>query len=77
MIDLNKEAEEFSKQYIDSHNYIRPFIKGACSKYVRAQILQAKIDVLHEFNSTASIVDKISKLQQELKQLQDETIHES
>ncbi len=81
MIDLNKEAEEYSKLYYSENIKAKlGFIAGANSKYVKQQILQAQIDVLknHIEHPTKpgykrhDILNKIKELQQELKQLQDE-----
>ena len=48
MIDINKEAEEYAKQfdYPEDSAPSTCFIAGANSKYVKEQIIQAKIDVL-------------------------------
>ena len=70
-MNLNKEAEEFSKQYLDSHNYIRPFIKGANSKYVQAKIIQAQISILRK-STYEGYIDLMEELQQQLKQLEND-----
>ena len=62
MIDLNKEAEEYSSYVNDyvplqfgSHDYNEgyknSFIAGTNSKYVKQQILQTQIDVLDNIMS--------------------------
>ena len=59
MIDLNKEAEEYSSYVNDyvplqfgihdyNEGYKNSFIAGANSKYVKQQLLQAQIDVLEK-----------------------------
>jgi hypothetical protein len=72
MIDINKEAEEYAKKGCWEGVRKSSFIAGANSKYVKAKIIQAQIDLLHEFNSTAGIVDRIDNLQNQLNQLEDE-----
>lgn len=85
MIDLNKEAEEygnlFQGEYDNIVGYMEgAYMKGATSKYVKQQILQAQIDLCNNILSWANEVNettyytnnKLNKFQQELKQLQDE-----
>jgi hypothetical protein len=83
MIDLNKEAEDYSiKHHLDKHKYSGDkerisFIAGANSTYVQAKIIQAQIDVLREidnkcFGGSNTCKAKIEKLQQQLKQLENE-----
>ena len=81
MIDLNKEAEEYAKTFIEDDGTTEvDFIAGANSKYVKQQILQAQIDACNdilswdnEVNETTYYTNnKLNKFQQELKQLQDE-----
>jgi hypothetical protein len=55
----------------------KAFIDGANSKHVQAKIIQAQIDVLREidnkcFGGSNTCKAKIEKLQQQLKQLEDE-----
>ncbi len=95
MIDLNKEAEEYSNKiwggYVNDvfkHDdiitdktlkeiTITDFIAGANSKYVKQQILLAKIDALRNIagdddeHTEKRRVLHITRFQQELKQLQD------
>jgi hypothetical protein len=86
-MDLNKEAEKYLKK-IDNESgttwteddsdivkVFANFVKE--SKYVQAKILQAQIDVLKEidnncFNGSNTCKVKIQKLQQQLKQLENE-----
>jgi hypothetical protein len=84
MIDLSKEAEEYRKKwlFLKSGNTINDtFIAGANSKYVRANIIHAKIDVLQTLRlgindantvTVFEIKSKIFELQQQLKQLENE-----
>jgi hypothetical protein len=81
MIDINKEAEEYSSynnpniplkfgthDYNETHK--ETFIAGYNSKATQAKILQAQIDVLekqHYFGGTNAM---IYKLQQQLSQLE-------
>jgi len=87
MIDLNKEAKKYTKckspHKVFQEAHIEDFIAGANSNFVKQQILLAQIDVLNKIKE-AEIYDKIRyiesyqvdykimKVQQELKQLQDE-----
>jgi hypothetical protein len=87
MIDINKEAEEYLKQWdwAEDVNGLGCFIAGHNSKATQAKVLQSQIDLLtqilnHEdcpfplwskFNTEKLVFEK------QLKQLQDETIHES
>jgi hypothetical protein len=84
MIDINKEAEEYknSKKWADNmsvNNWIDIiFIAGHNSKATQAKVLQAQIDVLKSIDCnmvgyvTTQIYLKIEKLQQQLKQLENE-----
>jgi hypothetical protein len=77
MIDINKEAEEYSKQfdYPEDSDPSTCFIAGANSKYVKQQILQAQIDfITNEMVAINWDIRKIyvEELQEQLKQLQDE-----
>jgi len=80
MIDLEKEAEEYAKDFdlsfwdtVDEipvvEMAIKDFKAGANSKYVQAKIIEAKIEILREFNSTFGIVNRITDLENQLKQL--------
>jgi hypothetical protein len=91
-MDLNKEAEEHAKMSVESKKHLDldldteiwisgasfcSFQEGANSKYVKAKILQAQIDVLKEindkcFNGSNTCKVKIQKLQQQLKQLEND-----
>jgi hypothetical protein len=93
MIDINKEAEEYAKQTVDSKKSLdldldteiwisgasfSGYLQGATkSKHVQAKIIQAQIDVLREidnkcFGGSNTCKAKIEKLQQQLKQLENE-----
>ncbi len=91
MIDLNKEAKNLADNeslfrdglltLCNKKLFIKGAIAGANSKYVKQQILLAKIDVINnlEFNPRKDLIDfilsvnnKIIELQQKLKQLEDE-----
>jgi hypothetical protein len=82
MTDLNKEAEEYAKNKSSANVFqkahIKDFIAGANSKYVKQQILLAKIDALRNIagdddeHTEKRRVLHITRFQQELKQLQDE-----
>jgi hypothetical protein len=86
MIDLEKEAEEYAKDFdlsfwdtVDEipvvEMAIKDFKAGANSKYVQAKIIEAKIEILREFNSTFGIVNRITHLENQLKQLTHDTLH--
>ena len=86
MIDLNKEAEDYSiKHHLDKHKYSGDkerisFIAGANSTYVQAKIIQAQIDVLKQHIEHPTkpgyrrhdVLNSIKEFQQQLKQLEDE-----
>jgi hypothetical protein len=84
MIDISKEAEEYAKTITNLPQWNKHdaniFIAGHNSKATEAKILQAQIDVLksHVEHPTKpgykryDILDKIKKLEKELKQLKDE-----
>jgi hypothetical protein len=83
MIEINKEAEEYVKNnYTDYLDKIErflvqeDFIAGHNSKATQAKILQAQIDILYEFRdyveSSSIFNDRIFKLQQQLKELENE-----
>ena len=82
MIDLNKEAKKYTKckspHKVFQEAHIEDFIAGANSKYVKQQILLAKIDALRNIagdddeHTEKRRVLHITRFQQELKQLQDE-----
>lgn len=82
MIDINKEAEEYSKQfdYPEDSNPSICFIAGANSNYVKQQILFDKIktcfdllnkDFLTVYDMKKEITKNLLKSIEELKQLQD------
>lgn len=99
MINLNKEAEEFSRNFTTGKSeetpqeYITDMLVSFTnnSKNIQAKIIQAQIDVLektrtffdvsklnvyeqkHHIRFTSIIIDQMKQLQQQLKQLQDET----
>ena len=74
MIDINKEAEEYAKQTVDSKESLDldldteiwisgasfwGYLQGATkSKHVQAKIIQAQIDVLKEVYSNLFATDK-------------------
>ena len=93
MIELNKETEEYAEKHgfripYDGSNKLyddndvkwskEGFISEANSKYVKQQILLAKIDALRNIagdddeHTEKRRVLHITRFQQELKQLQDE-----
>jgi hypothetical protein len=84
MTDINKEAEEYRKQNRNrwkegytSFDFIDAFIAGYNSKATQAKVLQGQIDVLKEidnkcFGGSNTCKVKIEKLQQKLKQLENE-----
>jgi len=78
---LNKEAEEYAKSISKNQTYReyleKSFKSGVNSKYAKAKILQAQIDVLKpylEWNDEVSFSVKkdIEKLEQQLKQLEND-----
>lgn len=85
MIDLNKEAEECAKKHFEiticSDGFYRTyeewFIAGANSKYVQAEKIKAKIEILNicinyiDLSFYKKINDKLTELEQQLKQLED------
>ena len=80
MKSLEQEAEEYAKTLvgIDVHAK-KDFIAGANSKWVQAEKIKAQIEVLldvakseHSFFIAYNL--KIHKLEQQLKQLEDETL---
>jgi hypothetical protein len=83
MIDLNKEAEEFFKNITDVPAYQflfkHAFITGANSKYVKQQIIEAQIEALKNIegdddeHTEKRRILHISRFQQQLKQLQNES----
>lgn len=87
MIDINKESEEYASYKNDNipiefgnekfnESVKKHFIAGHNSKATQAKILQAQIDILYEFRdyveSSSIFNDRIFKLQQQLKQLENE-----
>jgi hypothetical protein len=85
MIDVNKEAEEYLKQWdwAEDVNGLGCFIAGHNSKSTQAKILQAQIDLLgiiYSDNKTSDfsnptfqdVVYELEKLKKQLKELEDE-----
>jgi hypothetical protein len=79
MIDVNKEAEEYAYNLAYETSQIQGFLAGANSKYVKAKIIQAQIDVLKSIGTihdetcmSQRVTNKIKELQQQLKQLENE-----
>lgn len=59
MIDINKEAKEYSDDIERCEDGLveQCFIAGANSKYVQAKILQAKIDILQYIRDKCTIFE--------------------
>jgi hypothetical protein len=85
MIDINKEAEEYSKLSLLNRKATKHFVAGHNSKATKSKILQAQIDVLDDIRSKMSLFEvsnmentldnlyyKLEELKEKLKQLQDE-----
>jgi hypothetical protein len=79
MIDINKEAEEYAKSSLLKRKAAKHFIAGYNSKATQAKVLQGQIDLLLHFRDTfqfsmasSNWKDELIKLQQKLKQLQNE-----
>jgi hypothetical protein len=76
MIDINKEAEEYSKSSLLNRKAAKHFIAGYNSKAKQAKVLQAQIDVLRYIQGNSitpynvMIENKIKELQQRLKKLE-------
>ena len=88
MIDLEKEAKEYAKDFdlsfwdtVDEipvvEMAIKDFKAGANSKYVQAKIIEAKIDLLCQSRVVPMtwFDEKITELEQQLKQLTHDTLH--
>jgi len=81
-----EDYADYSNDYVPlsfgnkfNENTKKTFIAGANSTYVQAKIIQAQIDVLKSIGTvhdescmSQKVTDKIKKLQQQLKQLEDE-----
>lgn len=77
MKSLQQEAEEYSKIFSlegGHRSYAgQGFIDGANSKYVKAQIIQAKIDGLSLASENAlGITYRMQELEEQLKLIEDE-----
>lgn len=80
MNNLQQEAEEYANKFrfiseTDSwfNNKTNSFIAGANSKYVNAQIIQAKIDGLSLASENAlGIIYRMQELEEQLKQLKND-----
>jgi hypothetical protein len=80
MIDLNKEAEEYAKDFIEDKDLIElqiaAFLEGHNSKATQAKIIQAQIDVLDKYAKTygltSGIINFKKELEHQLKQLENE-----
>lgn len=79
MIDINKEAEEYSKSSLLNKKATKHFIAGHNSKATQAKVIQRQIDVLTDIKIAVSdknpftlynIANKIQELKQQLKQLE-------
>jgi hypothetical protein len=81
MIDINKEAEEYLLGFREgevpkSFEEVKQiYVAGYNSKATQAKIIQAQIDILYEFRdyveNSSIFNDRIFKLQQQLKELED------
>ena len=75
MMTLEKEAEEYENQFQwPDGTESMDFIAGANSKWVQAERLKALIEYLTEaYNKKHNILNTIIQLEQQLKQLEDES----
>jgi len=73
-IPLNREVDTEERCFNDNVREYDSFIAGANSKYVQTQIINAKIEGLLLANDNPSgIFYRIRELEDQLKQLEDET----